>query len=843
MTSRIELRKEQQRQVSTNTPSIGWVAGESVVTIADRHTGLMPPQQELAVVDDGFLVRAYREDYIPEAIDPTTTTTTTTGLTIGPRNPKKYWQNVGLEGSPTFSEFTSSSDISDVYVSLETGTRPTVTRTITVISPTEYEVSDGETLAVWTETTARRTVARIENPRVVGKYNTRAEAKQAQQALLKLDFATEFGSLVDTYGLNLHRRSSRSKETRANTLFLDPNGGRRAPATFEELPSDSDGMWSLIIYSCGSYLLPAGKDPQEATRIGYGCNTQITGWQPANATKRSGTPPFTGEGQLIVPVDIAVEFVDAGGSVVETQTVTVPDTTTTLHTLHIQRTSTTATPSIKVTVGENGEHNAWLRSFFVPLPRQFSNASTDTYTLSRAIDVDGEVGDFPIQLFGHAKPINVPDIATLAGTRPDEYTTYSGTWDGTTFQQLRCRCPAWILYDVLTNERYGIALPAARIDAQSFLESSKYCQSLINNKPRWAYDGTLKGTQQVIIDNLLRLMRGWLVTAPDGRLCLKVEKDETARWIVCPAVVGEGRIDYRSALERPRIRATFTNRLTGQEEATEGLGNARAVEVPWQDAVVVQRWADWETYRDQNLLDTVEFTLPWAYHKVGVGDLIALHDPLHAGVRAAGRIVSSGADWVQLDGVPNYWPQSVATATLKQQERKAAIDPDLWGFVSFKTPTSNPPVLQLQKADGGFTTHNITEIAFEAGGRPERNRVYVSSVPANLSARTVWAITGAVKGTATEDIAPTRWRVQSVSEGDSGRTFRVVATRWVKGMHSLIESNTALPNTPTLWTPECGTKLSTFQGDFSMLNERYPDPSAGPFDDGGTFDDLTSSCV
>ena len=809
MTSRIELRKEQQREVSANTPSIGWVAGEAVVDVGDRHADLMPPSRQLAVVDDGFSVRAYREDSTPENIAPTAEVTTTTGLTIGPRNPKQYWRNVGTDTTPTFMEFTSASDISDVYVSLETGTRPLVTRTITVISPTEYEISDGEVTPTWTEPVSIRSF----DPRTakaIGVYSSRGDADRVVHILRNINPNREYGSLslVDTYNLNLHKRSSNAKEFGGRESGIPHFGSY-----------DIDGEWVVILFSLSGRRM---------------ISAQITGWQPANVERKQGTPPFEGEGQLIAPVDMSVQFIDADGDVVETKTETISEDTPDLHTLHVQRTSATTTPSIKVSVGTDGEHNAWLRSFTIPLPRQFSNASTDTYTLSRAIEGDGEgADDTPIQLFGHAKAINVPSIATLGGTRPNEFLTYSGAWDGTSFKALRCRCPAWILHDVLTSEKWGIELLATRINAQSFLEASKHCQELVGSGPRWVFDGPLQGTQTQVIEALLRLMRGWLHTGSDGRYQLRVEKPQLSDWLICPAITSRGRISYRKSLPRPAVRAAFIDRLTGVESTTAGLDTARVETVPWQDPAVAQRWADWETFSQQQLLDTVEFVLPWSHHAIAPGDLVSVHDPLHARIRAAGRVLGSGATWVQLDGPPlGYWPDLVAEAPLRQQNGRQVIDPSEWGYVSIK------PIgvtIQVQDDGGGFSTHAVTEIAWFPGGRPEQNRVYLAGSFSIPEGRPVWAINVSIK--------PTQWRVQSITEGAGGREFSVVATRWIPGMHAHIETGAPLPVTVTQWAPPCGPNLGRFRGNWDDLNERYPVAGAGPFDSGGTFDDLTNSCV
>lgn len=510
-----------------------------------------------------------------------------------------------------------------------------------------------------------------------------------------------------------------------------------------------------------------------------------------------------------------------------------------LQSFEIDLDGATRAKRIEIEVLDNLEGNPqgvyldWVSSVYYALPRTFRDRTAKGWRYETTLDID------TISIFASGAELNIPTIATVSGTRPNEYLTFSNAaWTGT-FKKGRTRCPAWALYHVLTDARYLLNLPPARIDAQSFLEASRYCQALVAGKPRWSYDGLLQGSQSAIIGDLLRCCRGWLITDHQARLALRLERPSSTTWIVCPAVAVNGNINYRDALPRPQVRATYTDRATGQEAVTPGLSNTRFEEVPWQDQATVERWADWQSFQEQNLLGTVEVQLAWAAHRVAVGDLLSVHDPILAGVRTAGRIVTGTTDWVTLDLVPlELWPTETAGAML------IPLAAETWGWVGFNGPANTR--LELQAPLGGVVQATVRRIEFKVGV-PGANRVWFTTPLAEVPEdRTTWAMEFPT-------VYPTRWRVESVTETTDGRTFGVSATRYIDGMHSHVETGAALPARPHRWGPVCGTRLSQFQGAFTELNDRYPvhvtdvakrwSEWTVPWDDqNGVFTNLTTSC-
>ena len=75
------------------------------------------------------------------------------------------------------------------------------------------------------------------------------------------------------------------------------------------------------------------------------------------------------------------------------------------------------------------------------------------------------------------------------------------------------RNPAWIVYDFLTNTRYGVGVPQDLIDLDSFMASADYCDALVEGEPRFTLDYIID-TQRPAVDHLqsmLACFRGYFL--------------------------------------------------------------------------------------------------------------------------------------------------------------------------------------------------------------------------------------------------------------------------------------------------------------------------------------------
>lgn len=88
------------------------------------------------------------------------------------------------------------------------------------------------------------------------------------------------------------------------------------------------------------------------------------------------------------------------------------------------------------------------------------------------------------------------------------------------------RNPAWIIYDFLTNERYGVGLPEKSLDMDAFETAALYCDALVDGEPRYTLDYAIDSQKPAIdhLQDMLACFGGYIVC--DEKIRLLIEGPE-----------------------------------------------------------------------------------------------------------------------------------------------------------------------------------------------------------------------------------------------------------------------------------------------------------------------------
>ena len=124
--------------------------------------------------------------------------------------------------------------------------------------------------------------------------------------------------------------------------------------------------------------------------------------------------------------------------------------------------------------------------------------------------------------------IKIPHNGTVDATTGR--VIYTGTFNGTlTTAKVWCSDPAWILFDLLTNVRYGLGdhITEAQLDKYAFYSASVYCSALVDDgaggqEPRFSCNTILQARQDAyeVVNSLTSVMRSiscLLYTSPSPR--------------------------------------------------------------------------------------------------------------------------------------------------------------------------------------------------------------------------------------------------------------------------------------------------------------------------------------
>lgn len=94
--------------------------------------------------------------------------------------------------------------------------------------------------------------------------------------------------------------------------------------------------------------------------------------------------------------------------------------------------------------------------------------------------------------------------------------TYTGTWDGV-FKKAWSNNPAWVLYDIITNQRYGLDQKelGINVDKWSLYEAAQYCDQMVpdgkgGTEPRYLCDVVLQSQTDAyrIVSDICSIFRG-----------------------------------------------------------------------------------------------------------------------------------------------------------------------------------------------------------------------------------------------------------------------------------------------------------------------------------------------
>lgn len=352
--------------------------------------------------------------------------------------------------------------------------------------------------------------------------------------------------------------------------------------------------------------------------------------------------------------------------------------------------------------------------------------------------------------------------------------TYAGVWDGT-FEVDWTNNPAWVLYDMVVNSRYGLGafLGAGDIDKWALYEIAQWCDQPVPDgrggfEPRFVCNVCIN-TRSEAFDLLARLcsaFRGFSFW-DGGKLVAVADQPRSVGGIYTHANVLNGRFEYSGADVRGMHNMVLarwadpTNlgegRLAIAEDAAaisrNGILDTAIEAVGATTEGQALRAGRWLLFTENYEAETVQFGVGLQGAWCKPGDIIAIADRVIGGERRGGRVVAATQTEVTLDA-----PVEIAEGQT--------------GFLSVVV--------------GEGLVETLRVVTLEAGPHP-RLSVFgsYSEAPAPNA---VWVL-------ATGDLETTLWRVLTVSEADPGYVVLAIAHRPDKWGH--VENNLPL-STPLI---------------------------------------------
>jgi len=270
--------------------------------------------------------------------------------------------------------------------------------------------------------------------------------------------------------------------------------------------------------------------------------------------------------------------------------------------------------------------------------------------------------------------VRIPSNASVDTTTYLGRLTYNGVWDGTFQAATWCNDPAWCLWDLLTNTRYGASIPSSSLDRYDFFSISQYCNALVDDgkggkEPRFSCNLLINSRDEVynIIQLMTSIFRG-IAYYGAGSMVLQQDKPSDSQYLLGPSNVVDGIFSYSGTSQKTRHTTatvayqTYESKGEVEYEYVEDASAVAKFGVINKDIRALgcysqgqaHRVGKWALLSEQNLTETVTFSVSIDSGIIlRPGMVIDVADPLKAGERRSGRIASATTTNVTFDSHEN----------------------------------------------------------------------------------------------------------------------------------------------------------------------------------------------
>jgi len=389
--------------------------------------------------------------------------------------------------------------------------------------------------------------------------------------------------------------------------------------------------------------------------------------------------------------------------------------------------------------------------------------------------------------FGSNLPARAYEIKGIKIQVPDNYNptlrTYSGVWGGS-FTIAYSNNPAWVLYDMIVNKRYGCGenVSASQIDKAALYAIGVYCDEMIDDgfggvEPRFTFNGVISSQQEAfnVLTALSSCFRGMTYWATASITAAMDAPTDVSKLVTRSNVIG-GNLEYSGAALKARhtvAAISYINPDTGYKPDIVVIEDPDGIaQFGWRqiDTVAYGCTSKGQAYRvgkwildsEKYETETVTFRAGMDHFDIRPGQIIKVQDPHYAGIRYGGRLSAIASTTVTLDS-------SVVLAVGETYS------------ISVTMPDGTIEDRDITDAAGTYTALTIESV--------------FSQTPI---VGAVWVITGT-------DVLPRQFRVLAVRETDK-HIIEVSALFYDPDKYDRVEGNITL-ETPSYSTLPTGALL------------------------------------
>ena len=277
--------------------------------------------------------------------------------------------------------------------------------------------------------------------------------------------------------------------------------------------------------------------------------------------------------------------------------------------------------------------------------------------------------------------IRIPAGVTIDSTTGRIIYPANFVWNGTFASATWTSCPAWILYDLLTSNRYGFGdhIDAAQLDKWAFFAASKYANALVDDgfggqEARFSCNTSVQTAEEAykLVNDLLSVMRCqafWSI----GSLTIAQDAPSDPVYLFNQANVTPEGFSYSGSSLKVRPNVAVVSYLDVQydfeQHTTKGIRDTAFEVVEDIDSIAkygvvrseisafactsrgqANRIGRWLLFAERYEKEVCTFASSLdAGQQVRPGQIILISDPVRAGSRRAGRINAATTTVITVD--------------------------------------------------------------------------------------------------------------------------------------------------------------------------------------------------
>ena len=307
-------------------------------------------------------------------------------------------------------------------------------------------------------------------------------------------------------------------------------------------------------------------------------------------------------------------------------------------------------------------------------PESESTTTQDQIFVDSYIEIQEQKFEYPdsayvalsvnSELFGGKIPKRSYEVEGLKIQHPSNYDpvtrVYTGIWDGT-FLEGYCNNPAWVMYDMLTNSRYGLGddIDASQVDKAALYQIGKYCDELVSDgrgglEPRFTLNAVITERKEAytVINAIASVFRGMAFWSAGG-VSFSIDQPKDAVRVVTNANVKDGDFTYSGIGLKARhsaVLVTWNDPLDFYRQQIEVVEDPDLIErFGWRQIELVAfgttsraqaiRMGKWLLQAEATETETVTYEAGWDHADTTPGQIIKISDEHRVGARVAGRVM------------------------------------------------------------------------------------------------------------------------------------------------------------------------------------------------------------